>query len=271
MKKILTLLTLAIGLSAGAQDSTNKVSFKLGLNYNSNLNYLGRTDELQSQGFFPLAELWLSKDFYLNAAPIFINNQQQKMEYAGTVTTAGIQHVGEKWITHLYLLKPFYRSGTPVVQSALKAQGGLNLTRLTPVVNLTLGGDVKFTDGVDFGATAGLDHIIRIPGGNGTFILDPSVFAYAGTQRFSSSFIKNKPGGLLTPPSSQTVEQENTRFNILAYEASLPLIYVQGKWMLSVTPSYIVPQNLVTVPNKPELSEKGEPTFYATAGIKYSF
>jgi hypothetical protein len=57
----------------------------------------------------------------------------------------------------------------------------------------------------------------------------------------------------------------------LAYEASVPVIYAKGKVMLIATPSYIMPQNLVTVPGRPDLSERGENTFYTTLTAKYSF
>src|SRR5690349_5246588 len=81
-------------------DSTQaKPQLKLSVNYNNRLNYYGRTDSLRSSGFFPMAELWLTPKFYVNAAPVFVNNKLQQFAYAGTVTTAGYQNVGEKWIT----------------------------------------------------------------------------------------------------------------------------------------------------------------------------
>jgi hypothetical protein len=40
--------------------------------------------------------------------------------------------------------------------------------------------------------------------------------------------------------------------------------------MALLTPSYILPQNLVTVAGRPDLSERGQNTFYATIGLKYT-
>jgi hypothetical protein len=51
----------------------------------------------------------------------------------------------------------------------------------------------------------------------------------------------------------------------------VPVVYVKGKWMALVTPSYILPQNLITVAGRPDLSEKGQNMFYATVGLKYTF
>lgn len=254
-------------------DSTEtKPQFKISANYNTRLNFFGRTDSLKSSGFFPLAELWLTPDFYINAAPIFVNNPVQRFAYAGTVATVGYQNISEHWITSVYLTKPFYKESSELVQSALKAQSGVNLTWRNPVLNLNAGGDVKFSDKIDYGATGGVDHIIRIQNkDNSVIVLDPSFYAYAGTQNFQRTYYKkNNTGFLLFPGNNQQVTEEVSRFSILAYEASMPIIYAKGKMMLIATPSYILPQNLVTVPGRPDLSERGENMFYATLTAKYT-
>jgi hypothetical protein len=261
--------------SAQAQsDSTQqKPQFKLSVNYNTALNYYGRTDSLKSTGFFPLAELWLTSKLYVNAAPIFINNSLQQFAYAGTVATAGYQNVGAKWISSIYITKPFYQESSELVQSALKAQSGGSFTFQNNILNVTAGGDVKFSDKTDYGATAGVDHLIRIQNGkNGVLVFDPSIMVYGGTQNFQRSYYKKtKPGFLLFPGNGQQVTENVSRFNVLAYEISVPVIYAVGKVMLLATPSYILPQNLFSVPNRPDLSERGENLFYATLTANYSF
>jgi hypothetical protein len=273
MKKIFFLLATTISIYSQAQDSTvRKVQLKLSLNYNSNLNYFGRTDSLKSTGFFPLAEVWLGEKFYVNAAPVFVNNSMQKMEYAGTITTVGYQKTSEKWMTNLFVLKPFYTAGSQLVQSALKSQAGFSVSALNKIVNLTLGGDVKFSDKTDFGATAGVDHIIRKENNNGgVIVIDPSFYAYAGTQNFTNTYNKKKGGLPLLQGSNTQVTEQVQQFNILAYEASIPFIYAKDKWMFMATPSYILPQNLITVAGRADLSERGENLFYITLGLKRTF
>ena len=269
------LFLLFLVHAAGAQSDTTrtKPQFKLSINYNTHLNYFGRTDSLRSSGVFPLAELWVTPKFYVNAAPIFVNNALQKFDYAGTVATVGYQNVGTKWISSVYLTKPFYKESSELVQSALKAQSGVSFTYRNKIINLNAGGDVKFSDKVDFGATGGLDHVVRIETkNNAVIVLDPSVYAYAGTQNFQQTYYKkNKNGLLLLPRNNQVVTEEVSRFSILAYEATMPIIYAKGKVMLIATPSYILPQNLITVPNRPDLSERGENMFYGTLTAKYTF
>jgi hypothetical protein len=273
MKKIFVLLFSFAGLLVNAQDSTQtKPQFKFGINYNSNLNYYGRTDSLKSTGVFPLAELWFTPKFYINAAPVFVNNTLQSFDYAGTVTTVGYQNLTEKWLTSIYALKPFYKANSQLVQSALKAQTGINISRINKIVNINLGGDVKFSDKIDFGATAGLDHIIKIENSNGSvWVIDPSAYVYAGTQNFTNTYNRKKGGSILFPGSTEQVTEQVQTFNVLAYEASMPIIFAKDSWMVLATPSYILPQNLITVPNRPDLSERGENTFYITLGVKRTF
>jgi hypothetical protein len=281
MKQLLKLAAVAVSLfvwqSATAQSTTDSSEkrnpqFKLSVNYNSNLNFFGRTDSLKSSGFFPLAELWLSSKFYINAAPVFVNNAVQQFDYAGTVATIGYQNITPEWITGLYLTRPFYKESSELVQSALQLQSGVNLTYRNNIVNINAGGNVMLSDKADFSTSGGLDHIIRIQKNNSVVVIDPSVYVYAGTQNFQRTYYrKNNTGLLPLPGRDQRVTEDVSRFSILAYEASIPVIYAKGKVMLIATPSYIMPQNLVTVPGRPDLSERGENTFYTTLTAKYSF
>ncbi len=275
ISKICIVLFLFLSQIVFAQSDSSekqKPKFKFSINYNSALNYYGRTDSLKSTGVFPLAELWFTKDFYINAAPVFINNSGQSFGYAGTVTSLGYLHATDKWISNLYLLKPFYKQSSELVQSALKAQAGASFSKLNKILNINFGGDVKYSDKPDFGAIAGMDHLIKKQLSNkDVLVIDPSFYAYAGTQNFTNTYYKKKAGFLFFPGNAEPVTENVQKFNILAYEFSVPVVYVKGKWMLLLTPSYILPQNLITIANRPDLSERGENMFYATAGLKYSF
>jgi hypothetical protein len=269
-KIVYALLLLFLSGSLLAQDSatTKKIQFKIGVNYNSNLHYYGRTDSLQSSGFFPTAELWLGQHFYINAAPIFVSNKSIGTTYAGSVTTAGFLKASEKAVVHLYALKPFYKMESGLVQSALKAQTGASFSALSKVVNLTLGGDVKYSNQFDYAAMASLDHLIRFQKESNVFIIDPAVTVNAGTQNFLRVY-REKKGGLLFP-REVTVTEKSKAFNLLSYEASIPLIYVKGKVQVMATPAYVVPLNLQNGSNG-TASEYGKPLFYTTLGAKYSF
>jgi len=252
-------------------DSTekSKPQFKLSVNYNSGLNYYGRTDSLRSSGVFPLAELWL-KNFYINAAPVFVNNASASFDYAGTVATAGYLLISDdkKWFGNFYIVKPFYENNSGLVQSALKFQGAFSLTNLNKIINITGGADIKFSEKTDFGITTGLDHIFRKQyADSSVIVIDPSVFLYAGSQQFTSSRIKGN-NILPFPGAGQTISEEVKKFNILSYELSMPVIFTKKKLQLLFTPAYVIPQNLITVQGRPDLSERGKEMFYVTIGAK---
>lgn len=262
------LIFCVIASSAHAQTDNNgkqKLQAKLSINYNSALHYYGRTDSLRSSGFFPMGELWFGKKVYVSAAPIFISNQSVSFDYAGSVATLGYLNVAPKAITHIYVLKPFYEQGSQLVQSALKAQSGALVSLRSKVVNLSLGGDVKWSNQLDYGAQAGLDHTVRLQKGQSVFVINPTFTASAGTQSFMRTYTQ-KAGGLF--PREQTVTESSKQFRILAYEFSMPLIWAKNKIQLTATPAYVAPQNLQS---EPQNMETGEPMFYTTLSARYSF
>jgi hypothetical protein len=220
-----------------------------------------------------LAELWFNESFYINAAPVFVNNAVESFQYAGTITSAGYQfNSNNKWLGNIYVIKPFYQESTDLVQSALKAQTGMTLTYLNKIINITGGGDVKFSDKTDYGFTAGLDHIIRQQINDKiVLVIDPSAYINAGTQQFTKSYLKKNSNFLFFPGSEQIVTESAQKFNILSYEFSAPVILAINKFQILFTPAYVIPQNLITVEGRPDLSEKGEKMFYATFGAKMSF
>ena len=270
------LAPLVISLTIKAQpDSTrenDKPQFKLGGFYNSHLNYYGRTDSLRSSGFFAVAELWFNKHFYINAAPVFVNNNVTRFEYAGTVATAGYRFNNDnKFAGNIYFVKPVYKDNSQLVQSALKAQIAATFKKVNKIINITAGGDVKFSDKTDYGATAGLDHIFRfeLPGAS-VLVINPSAYLNAGTQQFTKTYYKQS-SFLFFPGVDQIVTESVRNFNILSYEFSAPVVYAKGKWQLLLIPVYVIPQNIVTVPNQPDLSERGKEMFYTTVGVKIVF
>ena len=281
MKKLPHLVSLLYAtlffITASAQTdsaviSKDKAHFKFGVYYNSNLNYYGRTDSLKSSGFFPVAEFWVNKNFYITAAPVFIINDAASFDYAGSVLTAGSRFGEEKkYAGNFYVVKPVYKNNSQLVQSALKVQGVFTYTWLTKIINITAGADAKLSDKLDYGATAGLDHIFRIElPGQSVLVIDPSAYVNAGTQQFTKTSYKQS-GFLFFPGVQQQVTEDVSNFNILSYEFSIPIVFAKGKFQLIANPAYVLPQNLITVANRPDLSERGKNLFYATIGAKVNF
>jgi len=273
MKRLVTPVLICICFSCCLQAQTDsgqtKPQFKVSVNYNSNLNYYGRTDSLKSSGVFPMAELWF-KNFYINAAPVFVNNSASSFDYAGTVATAGYMSISDnkKWFNNFYIVKPFYQSNSQLLQAALKLQGAFSITYLNKLINITCGADVKISDKTDFGITTGVDHVFRKQfSDNSVLVIDPSAFLYAGTQQFTSTYYKRN-SFIPAPIPGQAVSEEVKKLNILSYEFSIPVIFTKKKFQVLFSPAYVIPQNLITVQGHPDLSERGQKMFYVTIGAK---
>ncbi|HEX2628987.1 MAG TPA: hypothetical protein VHM26_08250, partial [Chitinophagaceae bacterium] len=156
-----------------------------------------------------------------------------------------------------------------LVQSALKAQFTSNFTWMNKVVNVTAGGDLKLSDNPDYGTTTGLDHIFRFETKDGVvLVLNPSAYMYAGTQRFSKTYYKKSGSFLFFPGVEQQVTENVNQFKILSYEFSMPVVVAKGRFQFIANPAYVLPQNLIAVEGRPDLSERGKEMFYVTVGIK---
>ena len=270
---LMIALVLSVPFVGTAQNDTStpkKNVFTAGVNYQSALHYFGRTDSLKSSGLFPTIGFQLKEGFYINSNFIFVNNNLSSLSYNGTIAEGGFRFPQSRNFSgNIFYTQFLYNNKSQLVQSALKSQTGINLVYNNKIVNVNVGGDAKFSDKTDFGATAGLDHLFLylIPNTKNAIAINPSAYAYAGTQNFTNTYYQKQ--NLLGVPigNQQAVTETSTKFNILAYEFSAPVVFVMGKFNASVTPSYVIPQNLVKVANRFDLSENGKNMFYVSAGI----
>jgi opacity protein-like surface antigen len=267
MKKIyLVMLLLAPVMSfSQAPDSTadKKNEFTASANYQSNLHYFGRVDSLRSSGLFPIIGYQLKNGLYVQGTAVFVQNPATPFTYTGASAELGYKFPeSEHFEGNIFVSKFFYKDQSVLVQSALQAQTGVNVSYKNKILNFNLGGDLKFSERTDVGATVGIDHLFvkRIEGWDKSAVaIMPSVTINAGTQNFSQTYIEktNVWGVPVTRQRTEKVE----RFNILSYEFSAPVVLVVGKMNAYVVPSYVMPQNLLAD------IEKGENLFYVTLGL----
>jgi len=248
--------------TAFSQDSATH--FVVGITGNSTMNYYGRVDSLKSRGLYPFVGVNFSNGLYVNANFVFIHNSLQS-QYAATLVEGGYNFHNKKnsWSGSLSTTRYIYQGNTDLIQSAIKQSVAASITQLNKVVNITIGGDVKFSSQADPGAQAGLDHIIKFSRvfGKGVIVLDPSVFVYAGTQHFTQTYLQQQHF-LLFPAGEEVVTKDSREFSILSYEASLPMILVYKKYSLILSPAYVLPRHVLTG-NAPAL-------FYTTATLKFT-
>jgi hypothetical protein len=266
MKYILIPVLILRALLAFSQDSTitkkEKTHVILGVTGNSALNYYGRVDSLKSKGFCPFVGVSFNNGIYVNASFVFIQNKLQS-QYAATLAEVGYNFHNKKnsLAGNLSTTRYFYQGNTDLIQSSIRQSVTASLTQLNKIVNVTIGGDLKFSNHADPGAQAGLDHIFRHQFGKTVLVLDPSVYIYTGTQHFTQSYLQQQHF-LLFPTGEQVVISDSREFSILSYEASLPMIVAYKKFNLIVSPAYAMPQHVLT--------GSAAPLFYTTATLKFT-
>lgn len=252
-----------------AKASRNPV-FTANIAHQSLVHFLGRTDSLSSSATLPIISYQLKNGFYAQGAAIFIANSALPFQYTGGSVELGYRFPeSEKFSGNVFVSRFLYKEQSVLVQSALKYQTGINTSLQNKIVNINLGADLKFSNNTDIGATAGLDHLFIIPLKEGepkAFAINPTITAYGGTQRFSETYQKKQNssiGGLpVGPPQTVTETRNVNTFSILAYEYTMPLVLVWGKFNAVLSPSYVMPQNLIT-----SNGEYGRNRFYVTASV----
>ncbi len=272
---IVGLLIYTASQSQNVDDSA-KNEFSASINYQSALHYFGRVDSLKSSGVFPVIGLKSKIGVYLNSSFIFIKNSLTSLSYTGTILEAGYNFPYNKNFSgKVYYNYFLYQDKSVLEQAALKGQGGINTAYNNKLVNVNLGGDVKLSNNqTDFGLTFGLDRLFLFYDliQKAVLAINPSAYVYSGTHNYFQNVKKNNGQGLgnLLNPNSSSIQQAK-QFEILSYELTLPVVLAKGKFNAYLSPSYVIPQNLVTVSGRPDLSERGSNLFYITAGIGYRF
>lgn len=268
---VIGLLLFFIASAQNVQDSA-KNEFSASINYQSALHYFGRVDSLKSSGVFPVIGLKSKNGLYLNSTFIFFKNSATPLSYTGTILEAGYRFPYSKNFSgNIYYDHFLYKDKSVLVQSALKGQAGINTAWNNKVVNVNLGGDVKFSNSeTDFGLTAGVDRLFLFTDliDNVVVAINPTANLYSGTHNYFKNVKKSNGQGIgnLLGNNSSSTEQAK-QFEILAYEVSVPVVLVKGKFNAYISPAYVAPQNLAITSGRPDLSERGSNLFYISAGV----
>ncbi|MDQ6756199.1 MAG: hypothetical protein M3004_04605 [Bacteroidota bacterium] len=270
---VIGLLVFFTAPCQNIQDSA-KNEFNASVNYQSALHYFGRVDSLKSSGVFPMIGLKSKMGLYLNSTFIFVQNATTSLNYTGTILEGGYRFPYSKNFSgNIYYDHFLYQGKSVLVQSALKGQAGINTAYNNKIINVNVGGDVKFSNSqTDFGLSAGLDKLFIVKDviENAVVAINPSAYVYSGTHNYFQNVKNNRGqtlGGLLGGSTNSPSLQQAKQFEILAYEVSAPIVFVKGKFNVYVSPAYIMPKNLVTVSGRTDLSERGSNMFYISAGV----
>ena len=249
-------------------EPTNQYTF--GTNYASKLHFFGRTDSLKSNALVPSVTAKFSNGLYLSGSFIFVNNADASLKYTAAITEAGYRFGKNEGLAgSIYADKFFYAANSSLVQSVQTGQVGFALSHLNNILDINTGGSAVFSDKTDFFVNGGIDHLFRVETGNSAFLIIPTATINAGTQNFTSTYLK-KRNVLFFPVADESVTTNDQKFQVLSYEVSMPVTYVHNKLAISFTPGYVIPQNVIKVANRPDLANNAKNLFYANIGFSYT-
>jgi hypothetical protein len=245
-----------------------KTSLLLSSNFLSKLHYYGRTDSLKSTALVPNILLQFGNGIYLSSSFIFINNNQKNLDYAATVAGAGFNFGKSKGLAGSIYADAFFYKNISLVQASQKGQAGVKLSHLNKFIDVNAAASTVFSDNSDYFASLGMDHIFKYRHKKSVFVIIPTFTANAGTQNFTNTYYRTRTlNGL--PVGNEQVTENSKKFNLLSFETSLPMAYVYKKLIVTVTPGFVIPQNVITVSGRPDLSENASNLFYANVGIAF--
>ena len=254
--------------------STTQVTF--GTSFASKLHYFGRVDSLKSSAFIPSVSVKFTNGLYLTGSFIFVNNSNTSLAYTAAITEAGYRFGKSTGLAgSIYADKFFYTTSSELVQSVQKGQAGFSLSHLNNILDVNIGASAVFSDKTDYFTNAGVDHQFRISLSNAVILLTPTVAINAGTQNFTSTYYTTKrnvpafiPIGF--PGTTNATTTTVTNFQVLSYELSTPVTLVYNKFAFTVTPAYVIPQNVAAVANRPDLAANAVNLFYTNLGLTYT-
>jgi hypothetical protein len=254
-------------------------SLKIGVNYLNNYVFKGRSDSVRTAVISPNAKYTFESGFFLSGSVDFVPDNRSKKVSGGDLSVGYSFDLTEHLDGEASITKLFYNSSSPQVASSQSVNFNASLSYeieqlLSPFVSVDYAINKKGY-GSDVFITAGLGHEFTVKSIFGTtdlFTVSPSVSLNTGTQNFYDAFLLRRKQGLTTLQAKEieSQKQELSKFKLLNYEFSVPVVYKIDHFIVSFVPSYSIVQNKLPAVIRSKLSDK-DALFYFEAGIAFKF
>ncbi|RKR80898.1 hypothetical protein BDD43_1035 [Mucilaginibacter gracilis] len=271
---------------------TEKSHLKIGVSYVNNSVYLGRTDTITTPGITPTISYTLKSGLYFSGAMDFVTNRKKNTLDGGNLEIGYDHSFTDDFEGGLSLTKLFYNSNSTQVSSSLSsvitAYADYDIADIiTPAVLLSYNID-KSSTGSDFIFSPNLSHDFDIEGifsDNDFLVISPQAGLNAGSQNYYAGYLEKK-----NRISKKVANAVNAAYNsyydalgqfkLLDYEITAPIVYKNGHFRFSFTPTYTFAQNNLPQSTAAEKAitksiESGSPykssIFYFSVGVSLKF
>ncbi|MBO9618910.1 MAG: hypothetical protein J7539_07735 [Niabella sp.] len=265
----LALLTVVSISQVNAQDD-KKTTVTVGVNYQNNLQYLGRVDSVKTPLIVPNVRLSLKNGLYAEADGYFGLNSG-KLD--GGYIAAGYELSKDKWGMGIGLSKYIFNASSDIVKSDISTSLEAYFYRDFKVVTFNVEPSYNFGSAGDFVLGTGLSKDIELGDSKGKFLLTPKLYLWLGSQNFVEQHYIRKGKGKGKGNGGTTVASSDVnKFNLMSVEASLPFSYtINKKFKLLAEPLLAFPQNYKVLGGYYASSAYPNPIFIMKVGVAYIF
>lgn len=264
--------------------------FEVDLNYMSDAVFMGRKDSLKAPYLYPSMTYHHKSGFYGNGSLSYLTKtNEQRVDLI--LFSVGYDFSVNNFFGDISATKYFFNEESYNVKSEVEGDLSAMLRYDFDIINLSMLTSLYFnSDGSsDYFLSGEISH--DFVSNNYKFQFTPTIGIFAGTQNFYNEFLINRPekgsGGSGGPgsghgsdgssvlskyyESSMLSIQESEKFNLLAFELSLPIWYVFQPFSISFLPVVVFPMNPATFISEDVLVEEDlETTFYWMVGVSYT-
>ncbi|MGB5378744.1 hypothetical protein [Muriicola sp.] len=286
---LLFLLLLQINLSA--QNNKNSVSgiaaneasfFLSDISFINDAVFMGRRDSIAAPYIYPSFSYFDRSGFFADTSfSYLIASDENRIDLF--LISAGYLFEWKKWHAGISGTAYFYNEDSYNVRSETVGDLSGYLTYDLSILDVSLLASTFFNNGSSADIFTGLMLDKPIYNSDHSFVIDPTLTIYAGSQYFyeeyyNTSRLGNRKGqgagnGNTQPMASNLVEiKEASKFQVLNIEVGLPVQYQHKHFIFSFTPVLALPQSSATITTADAvITEDLESTFYFSAGISYWF
>ncbi len=285
----LVLIFLQVNLSAQSNknsvagiDGSSESFFLTDVSFINDAVFMGRRDSIAAPYIYPSISYFDKSGFFADASfSYLINSDENRIDLF--LLSTGFLFEWKKWHAGISGTAYFYSEDSYNVRSETVGDLSGFLTYDINIIDVSLLASTFFNNGSSADIFAGLMLDKPIYNSDRSFVIDPTLTIYAGSQYFyeeyyNTSRLGNRKGqaagsGNTQPLVNNLVEiKEASKIQVLNIEVGLPMQYQHKHFIFSFTPVLALPQSSATITTEDAvITEELESTFYFSAGISYWF
>jgi hypothetical protein len=270
-----------------------KAALKLGLIYNSNSVYQGRTDSVTIPNYSIGATYTLKSGIFFSGSINYVPNREFDKLDGGSLQT-GYNFESGNLSGGVALSKYFASFNSTSIISALDLNAGAELSyNISDIITPSVHVDYAIGNGGpnDFILTGGITHGFDFDkpfSENDKLSIEPGIHFNAGTQNFYNTYFvrrKNseakrqnfrktgkKNGATTAVTNTATSSTANyNEFQVLAYEFNVPFTYTIKKVAVEVNPVYAIAVHKIDDDGTKTSYVPNTSVFYLQLGLSYNF